>query len=206
VRRAELLQLHGAWPEALEGAQRATEWLSNPAPKPGIGSAFYQMGEVHRLRGKFADAEDAYRQAGQWLRSFGPGPALLRLAQGAVPELTRRSGGSQRRRMRPARAPESSMLMSKSRSPRMMSPVPAVLAMKLAGIAAGQDIPFLRASCRATGAVLLAEADAPGALAPLRQSWSLWSDLQAPYEAARVRYLPGLAFGSWEIRRTRPRN
>jgi tetratricopeptide (TPR) repeat protein len=86
VRRAELLQLHGAWPDALEGAQRASEWLSHPAPKPGIGSAFYQVAEMHRLCGKFNEAEEAYRQASQWNRRSGPGPALLRLAKGEVRE------------------------------------------------------------------------------------------------------------------------
>ena len=86
VRRAELLQLHGAWPDALEGAQRAREWLSRPSPKPGVGSAFYQMAEVYRVRGKFAEAEEAYRQAGQPSASHGPGLALLRLAQGEVAE------------------------------------------------------------------------------------------------------------------------
>jgi ATP/maltotriose-dependent transcriptional regulator MalT len=60
----------------------------------------------------------------------------------------------------------------------------------LAGIAAHQDIPFLQAlSRRASGAVLLAEGDAGGALAALRQSCSLWRELQVPYEEARVRLL-----------------
>ena len=84
VRRAELLQLHGAWEDALEWARRAAEWLSSPTPKQGVGSAFYQVGEIHRLRGKFADSEEAYRQASQWSRSPGPGLAQLRLAQGRV--------------------------------------------------------------------------------------------------------------------------
>ncbi len=195
VRRAELLQLHGAWPEALEGAQRASELLSHPAPKPGIGSAFYQMGEVHRLRGKFAEAEEAYRQAGQGLRSFGPGRALLQLAQGEVAD----AYVAIRRIAEEAHAPgprarildayvEIAIAANDVAGARRASD-------ELNAIAAGADIPFLRAlSCRATGAVRLAEGDAQGALAALRQSWSLWSDLQAPYEAARVRYLLGLAF------------
>src|SRR5215467_11776914 len=32
VRRAELLQLHGSWPDALEEARQASEWLSRPTP------------------------------------------------------------------------------------------------------------------------------------------------------------------------------
>lgn len=195
VRRAELLQLHGAWPDALEGAQQASEWLSQPAPKPGIGAAFYQMGEVHRLRGKFAEAEEAYRQAGQWHRTFGPGPALLRLAKGEVGEA---NAAIRRIAEEPhAPGPRARILDAYVEIALTSNDVGAArrASEELAGIAAGQDIPFLRAlSCRATGAVLLAEGDAHGALAALRQSWSLWSDLQAPYEAARVRYLLGLSF------------
>ena len=195
LRRAELLQLHGAWPDALEGAQRASEWLSHPAPKPGIGAAFYQMGEVHRLRGKFAEAEEAYRQAGQWHRTFGPGPALLRLAKGEVAE----ANAAIRRIAEEPHAPGPRARILEAYVEIALTSNDVGVARRaseeLAGIAAGQDIPFLRAlSCRATGAVLLAEGDAHGALAALRQSWSLWSDLQAPYEAARVRYLLGLAF------------
>jgi DNA-binding CsgD family transcriptional regulator len=45
----------------------------------------------------------------------------------------------------------------------------------------------------ARGAIALAEGDAEGALAPLRQAWREWRDLDAPYEAARARVLLGLA-------------
>jgi ATP/maltotriose-dependent transcriptional regulator MalT len=61
---------------------------------------------------------------------------------------------------------------------------------ELAEIAARTGIAFLRAlSTRASGAVRLAENDAGGALSELRQSWSLWCQLHAPYEASRVRTL-----------------
>jgi DNA-binding CsgD family transcriptional regulator len=43
------------------------------------------------------------------------------------------------------------------------------------------------------GAVGLAEGDAQGALASLRRAWHVWEELDAPYEAARVRALVGLA-------------
>ena len=48
-------------------------------------------------------------------------------------------------------------------------------------------------AARADGAVLLAEGDAQAALAALRQAWTAWQELDAPYEAARVRVLIGLA-------------
>jgi ATP/maltotriose-dependent transcriptional regulator MalT len=46
---------------------------------------------------------------------------------------------------------------------------------------------------QARGAVDLAEGDPRSALVPLRHAWQLWHDLEAPYEAARVRVLVGLA-------------
>jgi DNA-binding NarL/FixJ family response regulator len=45
----------------------------------------------------------------------------------------------------------------------------------------------------ARGAVLLAEADAHGALAALRRAADTWQQLEAPYEVARTRELVGLA-------------
>ena len=79
VHRAEILQLHGAWPDAIDEAQRAYQAL---APQPAAGDARYALGELRRLRGEFDQAEDAYRQASQWGREPQPGLALLRLAQG----------------------------------------------------------------------------------------------------------------------------
>jgi DNA-binding NarL/FixJ family response regulator len=43
------------------------------------------------------------------------------------------------------------------------------------------------------GSVLLAEGDAHGALAELRRAASLWSELEAPYDAAQTRVQVGLA-------------
>jgi tetratricopeptide (TPR) repeat protein len=66
---------------------------------------------------------------------------------------------------------------------------------ELAEIAADLGMPFLRAvAAHATGAVLLAEGDPRAALARLRRAWTVWQELQAPYEAARARVLIGLAY------------
>ena len=69
VRRAELLQLRGNWPDALQEAQRASELFSHPVPKHSAGPAYYQVGEIQRMRGRFAEAEAAYQQASQWQSS-----------------------------------------------------------------------------------------------------------------------------------------
>jgi ATP/maltotriose-dependent transcriptional regulator MalT len=52
---------------------------------------------------------------------------------------------------------------------------------------------YLRAlTAHATGSLLLAEGDAAGALRSLRQAWMDWQDIDAPWEAGRVRVLLGL--------------
>ncbi|MEA2686346.1 MAG: hypothetical protein QOE93_1541, partial [Actinomycetota bacterium] len=85
VHRAEIRQLHGEGPEAMEEARRAGEKL---AGHPAAGAAAYELGELHRLRGDLAAAEAAYRAASQWGREPQPGLALLRLAQGQLEAAT----------------------------------------------------------------------------------------------------------------------
>jgi DNA-binding CsgD family transcriptional regulator len=46
-------------------------------------------------------------------------------------------------------------------------------------------------TARAEGSVRVAEGDLEGGLAALRRAWEAWRDLDAPYEAARVRARTG---------------
>jgi DNA-binding CsgD family transcriptional regulator len=65
---------------------------------------------------------------------------------------------------------------------------------KLATLAANREAPFLRATASyAAGTVLLAEGGTAAALTSLREAWSAWQDVGAPYEAARARVSIGLA-------------
>src|SRR4029077_18572526 len=57
LHRAEILQLRGSWPAALNEPRRACERMSTPPPKPSLGGALYRLAELHRLRGEFAEAE-----------------------------------------------------------------------------------------------------------------------------------------------------
>jgi DNA-binding CsgD family transcriptional regulator len=63
-------------------------------------------------------------------------------------------------------------------------------ASELSAIATRWNVPFLRAlASRSRGAVLLADGNPHESLIELRQSWSIWCELDAPYEASRVRIL-----------------
>ncbi len=84
VHRCEILQLQGAWTHALESARRACEWLAGPPTWDALGSAYYQLAEIQRLRGELEEAEESYRRASLAGRDPEPGMSLLRLAQGRI--------------------------------------------------------------------------------------------------------------------------
>jgi hypothetical protein len=64
VHRAEIMQLQGAWDDAIQEARSAAERFTRGVLNQlACGKAFYRQGEVHRLRGESAAAEEAFRQA-----------------------------------------------------------------------------------------------------------------------------------------------
>ena len=194
VHRAELLQFHGAWADAIEQAQRASERLSDPPGQDAVGMAHYLLAELHRLRGEWTEAEDLYRLANKCGRQPHPGLALLRLAQGRQDAATtgiRRAIDEaadqlERARLLPA-AVEILLAGGDAAAGR-------VFADEFAGIAAVVDKPYLHAvSAQCAGAVLLAEGNGREALTHLRTALTGWQQLDAPYDAARVRVLLALA-------------
>ena len=73
MHRSEILQFHGAWPDALMEARSACERSARADRKPP-GAALYQQAEIHRLRGEHAKAAAAYREASRL--GFEPQPGL----------------------------------------------------------------------------------------------------------------------------------
>jgi DNA-binding NarL/FixJ family response regulator len=195
VRRAELLQLQGAWQHALHEARRACELLTFEAGEPAAGAAFYQSGELHRLRGEVAEAEEAYSQANRWGRKPQPGLALLRLAQGQRDAamvavrgaLEEAQGHIDRAQVLPAFV-EIMLAAGEVAEARASTD-------ELSQIAGTLDAPLLHAmAASARGAVLLAEHDPAVAIEVLRGGLATWRALEAPYQAARVRVLLALAY------------
>lgn len=84
VHRAEILQVRGAWDEALAEARLAEQRFVQRGDRRAAGEAANRCGEILRVRGDLAGAERAYREASRHGREPQPGLALLRLAQGRI--------------------------------------------------------------------------------------------------------------------------
>ncbi|HET7667332.1 MAG TPA: LuxR C-terminal-related transcriptional regulator [Mycobacterium sp.] len=194
VHRCELMQLEGAWTDAMEAARQACDHLSGPVTWDTLGSAYYQLGELQRLRGEFTDAEESYRKASESGRRPEPGLALLRLAQRRIDVAT----SVLRRALTEAQEPPARSRVLPAYVETMIAAGDVAAARagadELGQIAQLLGAPYLRAvAASAAGAVLLAEADARSALPILRAAGSSWRNLDAPYETARCQVLIGLA-------------
>jgi ATP/maltotriose-dependent transcriptional regulator MalT len=188
--RAEILQLRGAWPEALEEAKRAHERCRRSMNRLAAGQAAYQQAEVLRRQGDLAGAEAAYREANACGREPQPGLGLLRLAQGDVET----AGAAVRRSLAETTSPlrRSRLLPAYTEIAIAAGDLDEARrsADELAAIASDYPTAMLRAiAAHVRGAAELATGDASSSLVTLRGALLIWQELEAPYEAARARVL-----------------
>ena len=193
IHRSEILQFGGSWSEAFDEAHRL---VTRSSPFRGyLGHAFYQQGEIHRLRGELTAAEHDYTLASESGRDPHPGLALLRVAQDRIDlamAATRRvmsvtTDPLERTRFLPAHV-EILLAASEIAEAREAADELGALAERY-----GTDVLSAMAQ-HAKGAVALAEGDARGAIDPLRRAQEVWQRVGAPYLSARIRLLMARAF------------
>ena len=190
LHRAEILELQGAWAEALVEARRACNRLAAPVNPGALGGACMIEGDLLRLVGDFGAAEASYERASGLGCDPQPGLALLRLAEGRVD-----AADAMIRRV----LDETGDPMARA---RMLGPFVEIVlangdgatartaAEELRGLAVELGSPYLRAhAARSVGAVLLLEANTKAALVELRRAFNDFVTLDVPYEAARTRLL-----------------
>ncbi len=189
VHRAQVMQVQGDWDGAESEADRACRDMLG-VHVGTVAGGHYALGELRRLRGDFAGAEKAFKQAHELGRDPQPGLALLRMMEGRI-DLAVAS-------MRAALGATSDPL---ARARLCVAHVEIALA---AGDLDGADessseleqtaevfsSPGLQAAAKgARGAVLVARGQGPEALTELREACRRWQEIEAPYEEAKTRLL-----------------
>jgi DNA-binding CsgD family transcriptional regulator len=190
VHRAQNLQRHGEWDQAEQEALGACEDMVG-IDVFAVADAYYEVGEVRRLRGDLDGAEQAYTQAHDYGRDPQPGMALLRMGQGRVPE---------------AAASIAAVIAADTGSP--LGRAPLLAAQVDIALAAGdlvtaeaaadqltdtaetfESVGLRAEGHRCRGAVLLAHGRTVESVGVLRMALNAWRELDVPFEAARTRQL-----------------
>ncbi|GCB50353.1 LuxR family transcriptional regulator [Streptomyces sp. NL15-2K] len=205
VHRVEVLELRGAWAQALTEAARTCEEL---LPYEGriAAEAFCLAGDIHRRRGDLAAAEASYDRAHGLGRDPQPGLALLRLAQGKADAaaaglrlvLAREAdegdrpepdGGSSRlgRGRLLAAQTEVSLALGRLDQARAGAEELQALARDWQRRRGSETTVLHAVAASAGGALAFAAHDLDRALPVLRRALELWLALGVPYEAAQVR-------------------
>jgi class 3 adenylate cyclase len=199
VHRAEVMRRRGDWSGAEKQALAACEELHD-FERSITAAGYYEVGEIRRLRGDFAAAEEAYRTAHELGRTAQPGLALLRLAEGKVDSAV----AGLRRTLEEVPDP----LMRLRHLPAQVEIALAASDLKTARAAAqelethvdcfkigGSRAPAFDATVHVGyGRIQLAEGDNIEAAASLRRARDEWQQVGAPYETAVARMLLGVAF------------
>jgi class 3 adenylate cyclase len=202
VHRAEIMRLQGNWDRAEEQAVQACDELGgyfNLITSAG----FYEIGEIRRRRGDFAEAEDAYRKASELGHPTGtePGLSLLRLAQGKVDSAAaaiKRQLASEgidpltRARLLPAQV---EIALAAGEHARARAAVAELEEIGDHYRVDGRRTPQLEGTLQlALGQIRLAERDFEGARSAFKSARSTWEKVGAPYETAQARMLMGIVY------------
>lgn len=194
VHRSQIDTLTGAWNRAEQRARRVCEQLAE-RDRRSTAEAYYQIGEIRRLRGDLTGAAGAYDHSHRFGRDPQPGAALLSLLDG---------------RCEAASASIHAALVSESaplaRAPLLAAAVEIAIAVGdlPSAIEASQELQSIATTfpssglqitaLQAHGAVLLATGHPGDALPVLRDACRRWIDVGAPYACARVRMLLAQAY------------
>ena len=186
VHRAEFMRLRGAWAEAEREARLAAGGWDGASPV-WLGEAQYEIGEIRLRMGDLDGADTAFREAHALGRDPQPGVALVLAARGKAAAAMRSIETSAPAGMlEETRCVAAKVDLACAIGDVSTASAAAERAESIAAANCGLGLQVLAAQAR--GTVQLAQEDA-GALPTLRRALNMWQQVDAPYEAARVRLL-----------------
>jgi DNA-binding CsgD family transcriptional regulator len=194
IHRAQVMQVLGDWVGAQDEAERVCADVAH-IHAGAVAEAHYQIGEIKRLRGDVAGAEQAYGEAHRLGRDPQPGLALLRLAEGRADVAAVMIGSALAgvaeplARGRPLAAQVDTAI---ARGDHTTASAAAAELDEVASVYGSSGLEAVARRCR--GAVLLATGQTEDALSTLRSACSRWNELDAPYDCAKVRVLLARAY------------
>lgn len=194
VHRGQLMKLHGAFASAIDELNRAAERYALAGGDPAVGLSHQERGDVLRMIGDFAAAEEAYADATKFGSDSQPGRSLLHLARGDAD----------------AAATSIRRVLDEDDNPVVRNRLlPAAIEIMVAvgdldeaedytdelrEITESFGCAALRAATGLAAAQLALARDQPAAaIASVRPAIERWAELSAPYETARCRLLLGRA-------------
>ena len=194
VHRAQVMQIRGAWTQAQDEAERVCEDVAH-IHVGVVAEGHYQIGEIKRLRGDLEGAEQAYEarsparprpRAGAGAPAPGPGPGrraavLIRSALAGVGD-----------RLARARFLAAQVEIAVAGGDAATASSAADELDEVASVYGSSGLQA--AARRSRGAVLLATGRTEEALSTLRTACSGWTELEAPYDCAKVRVLLARAY------------
>jgi DNA-binding NarL/FixJ family response regulator len=202
VHRAQVMQIRGQWVQAQDEAERVCQDVAN-IHVGVVAEGHYQIGEIKRLRGDLEGAERAYQEGHRLGRDPEPGLALLRLAEGrtdVAATLIRSALAGVGDRLSRARFLAAQVEIAIAGGDEVTASAAADELDEVASLYGSTGLQAVARRCR--GAVLLATGRTEEALSTLRTACSGWTELEAPYDCAKVRVLLAQAYRELAAART----
>ena len=188
IHRSEILLFDGQWNVAEAEAGNAITRLAQGPANHHAGPAYYQLGEVHRLRGDLDAADASFRSASTLGFDPQPGLALMRMRQGNL----RSAGASIRRALAAAANPVQRMRLLPAAFEIALaaedSVASAAFCIEMETLAETYSSEVIDAtSAEMRGDLSRAEGKIELAVQSYARAAALWRDMQAPYRLCRVR-------------------
>jgi serine/threonine protein kinase len=196
VHSATAMRYQGRWKDADKAVRKACVDFKKNGPESHAGEALNELGELALRKGEYEEAEDAFRQAHEHGYDPVPGLPLLRLAQGkhqaALQTIERALNEAPEDRLRRAKLLTASIVIALGNNEVSLAKAAVD---ELSIISKDYACPSFKAhALMGQGAIELERGDGNTGTQALREAWTIFNEMNFPYDAARARTLMAEAY------------